>query len=334
MQHWIWRAVQLFIAAAGALAVAWVFELHNPYWAVMPIWVVSQAFREDLVIRAILRIIGTLIGAAIGLAALYYLPNPVLLTLAVGLSVGLGTLAAFWIGTVYSYGAMMAAITVAVVVLPAMANHAAPLNLAVDRVWCTLIGVIAVTAATFPFTPLRGGDRLPIRANHGGVRGLKNGCVAMACTILGMSIALLVGDFWAVGFALALSIFSALMGGMPDASPALRYILPGSAIGIAAAIVYRLIGATLELNSLGLYLLVAVFLAAGAILRANPRTTNFGLDSNMIFLLTAEVGTVGHGAFNEMSGGAAMLVAALIVSALHRRLLPAHLAEKARRRPA
>ncbi|RII37986.1 hypothetical protein DL237_15055 [Pseudooceanicola sediminis] len=327
MQHWIWRAVQLFVAAACALALAWMLGLHNPYWAAMPVWVVSQAYREDLVIRAILRVLGTLLGAAIGLAALHFLPNPVLLTLALGLAVGGATLAAFWIGTVYSYGALMAAITVAVVILPAVANHAAPLNLAVDRVWCTLIGVVAVTAATFPFTPVRG-EKLALRKNHGGVRALKNGAVAMGCAIFGMTVALLTGQFWAVGLALALSIFSAIMGGMPDARPVIRYILPGSAIGVAAGIVYRLIGESLALTPLGLYLLVAAFLAAGALLRANPKTAPFGLDSNMIFLLTAEVGTIGHGAVNELMGGAAMLVAALIVSTLHRWLLPPGLSEK------
>lgn len=327
MPHWIWRAVQLFTAAAGALGLAWLLGLHNPYWAAMPIWVVSQAFREDLVIRAILRVLGTLVGAAIGLAALHFLPNPVLLTLALGAAVGAATLAAFWIGTVYSYGALMAAITVAVVILPAAANHAAPLTLAVDRVWCTLIGVVAVTAATFPFTPVRG-ERLPLRQNHGRVRALKNAGVAMGCASVGMALALLTGQFWAVGLALALSIFSAIFGAMPDPRPALRYILPGSVIGVAAGIAYRLIGAALGLETLGLYLLVAVFLAAGALLRANPRTAPFGLDSNMIFLLSAEVGTIGHGPVTELTGGAAMLVAALIVSTVHRRLLPQQLSGK------
>lgn len=318
---WHGRAAQLFVATAAALGLAWALGLTNPFWAAMPIWVVSQAFREDLVIRGILRVLGTMLGAGLGLVAVAFLHDPVWLVLAFGLGVGLGTATAFWIGTVYSYGALMASITLGVVILPAVATTTAPYDLAVDRVWCTLIGVIAVTLATFPFTPPRA-ERQPLRQDHGADRALRNGALAALLSAFGLAVLLATGSFWAMAGALSLTVFASIMGSMPDPRPVIRYLPPAAAIGVVAAILYRLTGDLLGLSDLGLYLLGLPFIAAGALLRATPRTAPFGLDSNMCFLLTAEIGAAGHGLGPEVLGGMALLACGGAVAQIHRRLLP------------
>ncbi|WP_010139158.1 FUSC family protein [Oceanicola sp. S124] len=323
---WRGRALQLFLAVAAALGLAWMLGLSHPFWAAMPVWVVSQPARQDLVIRAVLRVLGTMAGAGLGLLMLTHLDNPVLLVAGFALGVGVGTAAAFWIGTVYSYGALMAAITLGVVILPAVATPNDPWVLAVDRVWCTLIGVVAVTLATFAFTPRRD-EKLPLRLNHGGPRALRNGALAMLLSGAGLVALLSTGQFWAMSAALSLTVFSTLMGAMPNPRPLIRYLPPATAIGIAAAIAYRLAGDHLGLGDaglgeLGLYLLALPFIACGAVLRAHPQSAPFGLDSNMCFLLTAEIGTAGHGLGAELQGGLAMLACGVLVAQIHRRLLP------------
>ena len=64
------KALTLFVAAFGALNLAIALGLTNPYWAAMPVFVVSQPWREDILIRGALRIAGTLVGAAIGIGVL------------------------------------------------------------------------------------------------------------------------------------------------------------------------------------------------------------------------------------------------------------------------
>lgn len=152
---WALRALQLFAAAAISLVLAVQLGLQNPFWAAMPVWVVAQPHREDLLLRAVMRIGGTAVGAALGWFALMLLPGEGARIAVLVLAVGLGTAATYWIGTAYSYGVLLAAITVAVVLVPAMDHTVDAASLAIDRIWCTLIGVIAVTTITFVFTPRR-----------------------------------------------------------------------------------------------------------------------------------------------------------------------------------
>lgn len=320
-QTWHFRALQLFLAASAALGAAWALGVTNPFWAAMPVWVVSQAWRQDLLIRGVLRVLGTVAGAALGLLILAHVSNPVALVLLYVLGVGAGTFLTYWIGTIYSYGALMAAITLGVVILPALATPTDPWHLALGRVWCTLIGVVAVTLVTFLFTPRRE-EPHKIRQDHGLARGLRNGALAGVISGAGLVALLLIGQFWVVAGALALTVFASIMGSMPDARPVIRYLPPAAAIGVVAALAYRLLGAWLGLPDLGLYLLGTVFIAGGALLRAHPRTAPFGLDSNMCFLLTAEIGTAGHGVEQEAFGGLALVAGTILVAQLFRRLQP------------
>ena len=51
---WTARALQLFAAAAISLILAVQLGLQNPFWAAMPVWVVAQPNRQDLLLRAVL----------------------------------------------------------------------------------------------------------------------------------------------------------------------------------------------------------------------------------------------------------------------------------------
>ncbi|WPB57242.1 FUSC family protein [Xylophilus sp. GOD-11R] len=148
------QAARMALAAILAFSVAALLDVRNAYWAAMPVWVVAQASRGLLIERGVYRLLGTLAGAGFGLGLLAVTREPVLLLAALGLWVAaMAGLTHLLVG-VKSYGAMLAGMTTAVVVLPCLhAGQALLLPLAIARIECTLIGVLAVTLVTGWFTP-------------------------------------------------------------------------------------------------------------------------------------------------------------------------------------
>ncbi len=155
------RACRLFLAEMIALAVAGMLGVNHLYWAVIPVLVVFQPYREDIVLRAILRVVGTLVGAGVGLAALQELSVPGI-TLAVASTTAIGVGFAYRIGTTWSYGFTLMSLSVGVVVMPALGDSSNGIALAQDRVIATLIGVLAVTAVKYFFTL----SPAPCRCHH------------------------------------------------------------------------------------------------------------------------------------------------------------------------
>lgn len=146
-------ALRMAIAALLALSVAALLHVQNAYWAVMPVWVVAQNSRGLLLERGLFRVLGTLIGAAAGFGILQLIGAPYGALALLGLWVGAGAALATWLRGVVAYAALMAGMTAAIVVLPSVLQPEHLWTLAVARVECTLIGVLAVTAVTAFFTP-------------------------------------------------------------------------------------------------------------------------------------------------------------------------------------
>ncbi|MTH35540.1 hypothetical protein GL279_13110 [Paracoccus limosus] len=316
---WTLRALQLFSAAAISLVVAVQLGLHNPFWAAMPVWVVAQPNRQDLLLRGTLRVLGTAIGAAIGWWALTALPDPTARIAVLTVTVALGTALTYWIGTAYSYGILLAAITIAVVLIPAMDHPVDAAALALDRIRCTMIGVIAVTVITFLFTPRRR-ERLPPRIAPPWRIVLRQGLLGAAAGLLAGLLLRHLGGPAGIASALSLCIFILIIGSARNPTPMLTYMPTGASIGVLAALAYRGLDLALP-DPAGLALGLALpFLAAGAILRSRARTAPLGLDSNMCFLLTAEAGTAGHGFSAHLQGGVALVLTAFCLTALLRRL--------------
>ena len=203
------RALRLFIAAYAALVLAYLLGLHNPYWAAMPVFVVMQPNRQDLLLRGVFRMVGTLIGGGIGLAALLYIDNPHLIAAVLVVVVALSASIAYWIGTIYAYATMLVGITCVVIIIPGLSGHAEPVPLAVDRVWCTLIGVVAVTLTTFFSTPPRK-ESAPLRADHSVTASLARfvtagGIVAIAMAFLNFAGGMAAWRRWGLRLARAYS---------------------------------------------------------------------------------------------------------------------------------
>ncbi|ATQ57931.1 FUSC family protein [Paracoccus yeei] len=315
---WTARALQLFAAAAISLILAVQLGLQNPFWAAMPVWVVAQPNRQDLLLRAVLRVLGTAFGAGIGWLVLMSVPGDAARVAVLALGVGLGASVAFWIGTVYSYGVILAAITLAVVLVPAMDHPVDAAHLALDRIWCTLIGVVAVTVITFLFTPHRSGP-LPPRTVPPLGDVIRQGLIAAAAALVGGAVLHAVGGPAGIAAALSLTIFSLILGTSRNPAPILAYMPPGAAVGVLTALAYRALDMALP-DPAGTALWLALpFIAAGASLRSHPRTAPLGLDANMCFLLAAEAGTAGHGFGAHLQGGLATVLAGFAMAGIFRR---------------
>ncbi len=149
---WV-RAASLGMAAWLSFVVATALDVDHAFWASMPVWVVAQPWRGVTIERAVWRLVGTVIGGGAGLLLLAVSPAPWVTGLGMSALLAVGAaLIHLWSG-VRSYMPLMCAITVGVVVVPAMLDPSGEFSLALDRMICTLIGGIAVAVIVAPFTP-------------------------------------------------------------------------------------------------------------------------------------------------------------------------------------
>ncbi|WP_406870913.1 FUSC family protein [Thioclava sp. 'Guangxiensis'] len=312
------KAFRLFIAALIALSLSELLGFHNTYWAAMPVFVIAQPVREDMLIRGLLRVAGTIAGAAIGILTLLYLHNPLSIGLAVGATVAIGTGIAYRIGTTYSYGFTLMAFSCGVIVMPSLGLGADGVTLALERLWSTLIGVASITLVSWYFTPSRNGPVPPRPVPHSTRQMLmRMAFVGGLCTLTTTATGL-APHFAVMSAGLATSVFCAVIGSMNDPRPIIRWLVPGVFMGVCAAILYRFIISQFGLDHTQNYILAIIFIAIGSLIRAHPKTAAPGLDINMCFLLAGEAGAVGH-SFELTAYGACGLIAGnlLVAGVLH-----------------
>lgn len=173
------KALSLALAAWLSFAVAALLHVHHAYWAAMPVWVLTQPSRGAMLERALFRILGTLIGAAAGFA-LMQLPADPLVVLAL-LAVWLAANAALThlLRGVHGYGALLAGMTAAVVVIPSLLTPSDTVATAVSRVECTLIGVVVSSLVLAALTPVA-----PLAEFYAQIRSLSADAVAYAARVL------------------------------------------------------------------------------------------------------------------------------------------------------
>ena len=147
------RALLLTLGAWLSFSIASLLHLHNAYWAAVPVWVISQSARGVLIERAIFRIVGTLVGAAVGFALIHIPASPYLQLVLLALWIGLNAGTIHLLRGVHGYGALLAGMTAAVVVIPSLLSPSGFLELALARVYCTLIGVLVGSLVIY-VTPL------------------------------------------------------------------------------------------------------------------------------------------------------------------------------------
>jgi uncharacterized membrane protein YccC len=173
------RALVLALSAWVAFAIATLVHAQNAYWAAMPVWVVAQASRGVLFERALLRVLGTLLGAAAGFTILHVPVHPYVQFALLGLWVAINGGLTHVLRGVHGYGALLAGVTAAIVVIPAVLAPGASLDLATARVECTLIGVVVTTVITGLATP-----RSPSQAFFVRIRELSADAIVYAAQVL------------------------------------------------------------------------------------------------------------------------------------------------------
>lgn len=172
-------AASLALAAWLSFAVAASLHVQHAYWAAMPVWVLTQPSRGQVLERAAFRLLGTLIGALVGFALLR-LPIPPLAHIAVlALWIAINAGLTHVLRGVLGYAALLAGITAAIVIIPSVLTPAAPTDLAVARVECTLIGVTISALVLALLTPAS-----PLTEFYARIRGVAAEAVAYAAQVL------------------------------------------------------------------------------------------------------------------------------------------------------
>lgn len=145
--------MRLCVSSLLALFVATFLGIPNAYWAAMTAWIIAQPTRGLLMERSFYRLIGTVVGVAAGFMLMGSSRNPVVVVAVIlGFAVacvGLGNL----LRGSRSYGILLAGYTMAIVVLPDIADLSHPHDLAEARVACTLIGVLVSMAVGAVWSP-------------------------------------------------------------------------------------------------------------------------------------------------------------------------------------
>ena len=117
--------------------------------------------------------------AAAGFAILHVPVHPYAQFALLGLWVAINGGLTHVLRGVHGYGALLAGVTAAIVVIPAVLAPGASLDLATARVECTLIGVVVTTVITGLATP-----RSPSQAFFAQIRDLSADAIAYAAQVL------------------------------------------------------------------------------------------------------------------------------------------------------
>ncbi len=152
-RDWVF-SFKAFAAAMLALWIAMYMGLPRPYWAMASVYVVAHPLTGATRSKALYRVLGTLMGAAAGVAMVPSLVNsPPLLMGAVALWTGCLLYIALLHRTPRSYVFMLAAYTLPLVALPAVDNPAAIFDIAIARAEEISLGILCaavVGAVVFP----------------------------------------------------------------------------------------------------------------------------------------------------------------------------------------
>ncbi|MBS7543294.1 FUSC family protein [Ancylobacter oerskovii] len=160
-----WRnvvfALRTAVAAVVALAIAYWLELQDPQWAVLTVYLLAQPTAGAALAKGAYRIVGTVLGAAVGLIVLaLYSQAPVPLVGAIALWLAL----CFFIGAQMrnytAYGFLLAGYTALLVGLQGAADPAHAWRLAFDRTAELLIGIACITAVSVIVFPRYAGVML------------------------------------------------------------------------------------------------------------------------------------------------------------------------------
>ncbi|MGC4252221.1 MAG: FUSC family protein [Sphingobium sp.] len=146
--------LKCFMAASLALYTSFTIGLERPYWAFVTSFIVAQPMAGAVISKAVYRIMGTLVGAAVAVIMVPPLVNaPEVLTLAIAGWLGFCVFVAQLDGTPRSYMFGLAGYSACLIAFPSFDAPAGIFDLASARVQEITIGILAgslVHAAILP----------------------------------------------------------------------------------------------------------------------------------------------------------------------------------------
>ncbi len=157
-------SVKCFIAAMLAYYVALRIGLVRPFWAVTTSYIVAQPLAGAVLSKATFRLMGTLLGAA---AAVVLVPTfvnePAVLTLALGLWLGVCLYVSLLNRTPRAYIFVLAGYTASIIGFPSVDTPGAIFDVAIVRVQEITIGILAGSLVHGLILPRSVTDRLLTR---------------------------------------------------------------------------------------------------------------------------------------------------------------------------
>lgn len=160
-----WRnvvfSVRTALAAIVALAIAFWFELSDPQWATLTVYLLAQPTVGAAVAKGAWRTVGTVFGGLTGLVLVAWFSQAAeLLVAATVLVVGASFYAGARLRNYASYGTLLAGYTALLVSYEGSSDPLNAWSIAADRVLEILIGIACVTAASTIVMPRYAGDAL------------------------------------------------------------------------------------------------------------------------------------------------------------------------------
>ncbi|MHB2209131.1 FUSC family protein [Methylobacterium sp. CM6257] len=165
-----WRdwafALKTYAAAMLALFLALWIDLPRPYWALGTVYITSQVLSGATRSKALYRVGGTVLGAAMSVALVPNLVNePFLLSLAVALWVALCLYVSLLDRTPASYLPMLAGYTAALIGFPAVDDPGAIFDTAVARAEEISLGILCASLAATLILPQSAAPVIVARLN-------------------------------------------------------------------------------------------------------------------------------------------------------------------------
>lgn len=159
--HNVAFAVRTASAAILALAIAYWFELSDPQWATMTVYLLAQPTVGAALAKGAWRAVGTMAGGMFGLGLVgLFSEAPELLVAATVLTVSAGFYAGARLRNYSEYGVLLAAYTALLVAYEGSIHPLAAWSIASDRTLEILIGIACSTAASVVVFPRYASDVL------------------------------------------------------------------------------------------------------------------------------------------------------------------------------
>ncbi|MBP1179184.1 FUSC family protein [Methylobacterium sp. PvR107] len=139
-------ALRIWIAMMLALAAAFWLQLDSASSAATCVAILAQPKRGQAISKAIYRLLGTLIGAAVSIVVMaLFGQDRVLLFVSFTAWLGLCVFVAQYLQDTRAYGAMLSGYTVAIIALGQIDNPQGTFDAAVSRVAVIVLGIVAIT---------------------------------------------------------------------------------------------------------------------------------------------------------------------------------------------